>query len=101
MKTTDNEVAVKGNIAIRKGKSEDAQDFSRLVLLSAPTLFPVLFGSNAADLLKRLFQQPRNLFSFEHSCFIKVNGKTAGMVLAYDWEHKRREELHTGLLLVR
>jgi len=89
------------NIIIRKGRAEDAQDFSHLILLSAPTFFPLLFASNAAEVMKILFQQPGNLFSFEHSYFIEVNGKRAGMVLGYNWEQKRREELHTGLLWVK
>ena len=89
------------NIIIRKGRAEDAQDFPHLVLLSAPTFFSLLFASNAAEVIKNLFQQPGNLFSFEHSYFIEVNGKRAGMVLGYNWERKRREELHTGLLLIK
>lgn len=51
--------------------------------------------------MKNLFQQSRNLFGFEHSYFIEVNGRRAGMVLGYTREQKRREELHTGLLLVK
>jgi ribosomal protein S18 acetylase RimI-like enzyme len=89
------------NIIIRKGRSEDAQDFSHLVLLSAPTFFSLLFASNAAEVIKNLFQQPGNLFSFEHSYFIEVNGKRTEIVLGYNWEQKRREELHTGLLLIK
>lgn len=89
------------NIVIRKGRAEDAQDFSHLFLLSAPIFWPSLFGANVAEVMKNLFQQPRNLFSFEHSCFIEVNGKIAGMSLGYNWEKKRREKLYTGLLLVK
>lgn len=89
------------NIVIRKGRAEDAQDLSHLFLLSAPIFWPSLFGANVADVMKNLFQQPKNLFSFEHSCFIEVNGRIAGMALGYDWEQKRREKLYTGLLLVK
>ena len=89
------------NIITIKGRPEDAQDFSHLVLLSAPTFLPLLFTSNVTEVMKFLFQQPGNLFSFEHSYFIEANGKRAGMVLGYNWEQKRREELHTGLLLVK
>jgi len=89
------------NIITRKGRAEDMKDFSHLILLSAPTFFPLIFASNTAEVMKKLFQQPRNLFSFEHSYFIEVNGKIAGMVLGYNWEQKRREELHTGLLLAK
>ncbi|MCK4309110.1 MAG: GNAT family N-acetyltransferase [Candidatus Atribacteria bacterium] len=89
------------NIITRKGRAEDAQDFSHLILLSAPTFFPQLFASNAVEVIRNLFQQPGNLFSFEHSYFIEVNSKRAGMVLGYNWKQKRREELYTGLLLVK
>ena len=90
------------NIVTRKGRAQDAQAFSHLFLLSAPIFWPSLFGDNAAiDVIKNLFQQSRNLFSFEHSCFIEVNGKIAGMTLGYNWEQKRREKLYTSLLLVK
>ncbi|MEA2087206.1 MAG: N-acetyltransferase [Candidatus Caldatribacteriota bacterium] len=89
------------NIIIRKGRPEDVQDFSQLILLSTATFFPLLFASNTEEIMRNLFQQPGNLFSFEHSYFIEVNGKIAGMALGYSWEQKRREELHTGLLLVK
>ena len=89
------------DIIIRKGRTEDAQDFSQLILLSAATFFPSIFASNTEEVMRKIFQQPGNLFSFEHSYFIEVNGKIAGMALGYNWEQKRREELHTGLLLVK
>ncbi len=89
------------NIIIRKGKAEDAQDFSQFILLSAATFFSSIFASNTEEVMRKTFQQPGNLFSFEHSYFIEVNGKIAGMALGYNWEQKRREELHTGLLLVK
>ena len=89
------------NIIIRKGRAEDAQDFSQLILLSAVTFFPSIFTFNAEEIMRKIFQQPGNLFSFEHSYFIEVNDKIAGMALGYNWEQKRREELYTGLLLVK
>jgi len=92
---------VMDDIIIRKGRPEDAQDFSQLILLSTATFFPLLFSSNTEEIIRNLFQQPGNLFSFEHSYFIEVNGKIAGMALGYNWEQKRREELPTGLLLVK
>jgi len=90
-----------GNIIIRKGRAEDAQDFSQLILLSAATFFQSIFASNTEEVMRKIFKQKGNLFSFEHSYFIEVNGKIAGMALGYNWEQKRREELHTVLLLVK
>jgi ribosomal protein S18 acetylase RimI-like enzyme len=92
---------VMDDIIIRKGRPEDAQDFSQLILLSTATFFPSIFASNAEEVMRKIFQQPGNLFSFEHSYFIEVNSKIAGMALGYNWEQKRREELRTGLLLVK
>lgn len=89
------------NIIIRKGRTEDSQDFSQLILLSAATFFPSIFASNTEEVMRKIFQLPGNLFSFEHSYFIEVNDKIAGMALGYNWEQKRREELYTGLLLVK
>ena len=89
------------NIIIRKGRTEDAQDFSQLILLSTATFFPSIFASNTEEVMRKIFQQPGDLFSFEHSYFIEVNDKIAGMALGYNWEQKRREGLHTGLLLVK
>jgi len=89
------------NIVIRKGKIDDAEDFSRLVLLSAPAFSAFFFGPNAGEIMKSLFQQPRNLFNFEHSYFIEANDKITGMVLGYSWNQNKREELHTGWLLVK
>ena len=89
------------HIIIRKARPEDAQDFYQLILLSAPTFFPLLFAFNTEEIMRNLFQQSGNFFSFEHSYFIEVNDKIAGMTFGYNWKQKRREELHTGLLLVK
>jgi len=86
------------NIIIRKGKTEDAEDFSQLALFTAPTFLPYLFGSDVRNLMKNLFQHMRNYFSFEHSYFIEVNGEIAGMALVYNYEQKKRDYLRTFLL---
>ena len=89
------------DVIIRKGEPKDAQDFSRLVLLSAPIFFPYLFGSDVRNVMKNLFQHTRNYFSFEHSHFIEVNGDIAGMALVYNYKQKKQERLRTGLLLLK
>ena len=88
------------NIIIRKALPEDALDFVNLVLLSEPTLFPAIFGSGVRRVIQNLFHQRRNLFSFEHSYFIEVDGKKAGTILGYDGKTQREEEWRTGLLLI-
>ena len=89
------------NIVIRKGKPEDAQDFSRLILFAAPTFAPSLFGSGVRNLMKNLFQNTRNHFSFEHSYFIEMDDEIAGMALAYNYKQKKEENIHIGLLLLK
>ena len=86
------------NVVTRKGKPEDAEDFSQLALFTAPTFLPYLFGSDVRNSMKKLFQCKRNYFSFEHSYFIELNGKIAGMALLYSYEEKKREYSRTFLL---
>jgi ribosomal protein S18 acetylase RimI-like enzyme len=90
-----------GNIIIRKGIPEDAGDFTNLVLLPGQNLFYAIFGSGARSVIQTLFRQRKNLFSFEHSYFIEVDGQKAGIVLGYDWKTQGGEEWRTGLLLVK
>lgn len=88
------------NIVIRKGFPEDAQDGSKLILLSAPVFFPAIFGSGVKNVIQNLFPQRKNLFSFEHSYFIEVDGKKAGMIFGYDGKTEREEGWRTGLLMI-
>lgn len=89
------------NYVIRKGKTEDAQDFSTLFLITAPTFFPYLFGSDVKNAIENLFRHTRNWFSFEHSYFIEVSGEIAGMALIYNYEQKKKENLRTSLLILK
>ncbi|HPO83093.1 MAG TPA: GNAT family N-acetyltransferase [bacterium] len=89
------------DLIIRKGKIEDARDFSHLILLSAPVFFPSLFGDNVLEVMENLFRYPGNIFSFEHSYFVEMEKKIAGMVLGYTWKERDQEELNTGFLLFK
>ena len=91
------------NITIRKGKPEDAGDFSELVLYTGPELLPALFGSesNVRNAMKRSFQHVRNAFSYEHSHFIEANGEIAAMAQVFTHDQMRREQLRTMLFLLR
>jgi len=89
------------NIIIRKGLPQDAQDFTKLILLSDPFLFLAIFGSGARNVLQNLFCHRKNLFSFEHSYFIEVDDTKAGMIIGYGWKTEREEEWRTGLLLIK
>ena len=87
-------------IIVRKATIDDNKDFSELVLISAP-YFLILFGDKIKTLLQDLFQYHSNLFSFEHVYFAEDDGKKAGMILGYDQQLKKRENLRTGYLLFK
>jgi len=89
------------NIIVRKGLPEDAQDFANLMLLSAPTLFFNIYGPGAKSVIRYLFRQRKNLFSFEHSYFIEKDGVKAGMIIGYDGKAERAEGLRTGQLFIK
>jgi len=89
------------NIIIRKGLPEDAQDFANLSLLSDPVFCHAIFGSGARSVIQNLFCQRKNLFSFEHSYFIEVDGARAGIISGYDGQTESKEKWRTGLLLIK
>jgi len=87
-------------ITIRKASRDDAEDFVKLMLISAP-YFPFLFGDKIVSTLHYLFHHESNLFSFKHVYFAEVNGEKAGMILGYNWRSKKMENLKTGFLLFK
>jgi len=91
------------NFTIRKGRPEDAEDYSELVLLIGPESSPAVFGSesNVRNVMKGSFQHVRNAFSYEHSHFIEANGEIAGMALVFTRDQMRREQLRTMLFILR
>ena len=91
------------NITIRKGRPEDADDFAELALFTGPELHPALYGSesNLRKVMKGSFQHVRNAFSYEHSRFIEANGEIAGMSLVFTHDQMRREQLRSGVFILR
>ncbi len=87
-------------ITIRKSNFDDKKDFAELMLISA-SFFPTLFSERIKDILQELFCYRFNLFSFEHVLFAEIDGEKAGMILGYDWQTKKRENLRTGFLLFK
>lgn len=81
-------------ITIRKSNFDDKKDFAELILTSA-SFFPTLFSERIKDILQELFCYRFNLFSFEHVLFAEIDGEKAGMILGYDWQTKKRENLRT------
>ena len=89
------------DIVIRRGKPEDANDFSRLVLHTMPRFFLYIFGHKVRGLIAKVFRHRNNDFSFEHSYFIEVRGKIAGMAALYDYGQKKKQDLRTTLLFIK
>jgi ribosomal protein S18 acetylase RimI-like enzyme len=87
-------------ITVRKSTFDDNKDFAELVLISAP-FFPILFSGRIRVILQDLFCYRSNLFSFEHVHFAEVDGEKAGMILGYDWQIKKQENLRSGFLLFK
>jgi len=80
---------------------EDTEDFVRLFVMSAPEYVPALYGGTQDKVAANCFRYRRNITSFEHAHFVKVNGKNAGMILAYDWRANKKEQIKTTLLIAR
>jgi len=91
------------NVTIRRGRTEDAEDFSELVLFTGPELLPALFGSesNVRKVMKGSFQHVRNAFSYEHSHFVEASGEIAAMALVFTYDQMRREQLRSLLFILR
>ena len=87
-------------INIRVANKNDKVDFAELLLLSA-SYFPIIFGKNIKNVLKKLFCHSHNLFSFEHVHFAEIDQKNVAMLLSYDSKTKDNENLRTGFLLFR
>ena len=77
-------------IIIRDGRPEDAKDFAELVLLTAPEYLEEMFGNDARAIFRRMFVLPGNVYSFQYTQFIEVNGEVAGMSLFYDYDEKNK-----------
>lgn len=89
------------SITIRRGRPEDAEHFSQLLIYTAPVLFPTLFGSTVKDVMRNLFRHRRHYFSFDRSYFIEVDGKTAGMAQLHKKKPGRREKTRLAFLLMK
>ena len=90
---------------IRRGKPEDAQDFSNLIMISGE-LLSALYGKKADLLMQYLFKNPQNMYSHEHTYFAEADEKIAGMLLGYTHEEdlsqqRRTRDLTISFLKVR
>lgn len=87
-------------IKIRKATFADDKNFAELMVISAP-YFPLIFGNKTQTLLQKFFRHPFNLFSFKHIYFAEIDKEKAGMILGYNWQTKKQENLRTGFLFFK
>ena len=89
------------NINIRKARPEDAKDFAKLAVFTAPEYFDLLFGPATSNILENLFRRPGNIYSFEHAYIMEVDGEVAGMTAFYSYKQKNKALAIFVMLLLR
>ena len=86
---------------VSAGVTDSAEDFARLALIAAPKYLPALYAGMHDNVHRNLFRHRGNIMGFMHTHFMQVDGKNAGMVVAYDWKANKKEQLRTTLLIIR
>jgi len=81
--------------------AEDTEDFNRLFVISAPKFVPALYGGIHERVNRNLYRYRGNVLSYEHTRFMRVDGKNAGMIVAYDWKQNKSQQTKTTLLILR
>ncbi|HON82904.1 MAG TPA: N-acetyltransferase [Caldisericia bacterium] len=89
------------DIKIIKGNESFYEDFINLILFTGEEIFLSIFGKNVKDILKNLYREKENQFSYEFTNFIEFRNKICGMLLSYSYDDKRKVELNTGNLLLK
>ena len=89
------------SIAAAQATVEEAEDFNRLFVMSAPKFVPALYGGVHDRVNRHLFRHTGNILSFEHTRFMQVDGRNAGMVVAYDWNQNKGQQFKTTMLILR
>lgn len=88
-------------ISVIRSVPDDVREFVELMILSAPRFLPQLYGIKVKTILEKIFIRNLNLFSYCHTLFAITDEKKAGMMLFYDLQVKKKEDLRTGMLLFR
>lgn len=86
---------------LRRGSAADAPDIARLVISSAESFLPAVFGPRIAGVLTSLAAGRGTLFSHEHAWIAESEGRTLGMLLGYPGAVKSAEDPRTGFALLR
>ena len=81
--------------------SDSAEDFVRLALIAAPKYQPALYAGMHDKVIRSLFHHRGNIMSFTHTHFMQVEGRNAGMTVAYDWQANKKEQFKATLLIIR
>jgi len=87
-------------ITIRCARPSDAPHITRLVLFSAPTFLPAVFGPGIDRAVEEMAAGQGTLFSHEHAVIAEEAGTVRGMLLAYSGVVKAAQDPRTGLALL-
>ncbi|MGB9794308.1 MAG: GNAT family N-acetyltransferase [Caldisericum sp.] len=82
-------------IFIRKAQKSNFQDFYNLVYFASGKVLDSIFKDHTKDVLKALYQNEKNLYSFKHTIFIEVNGKIGGLLVGYEYREAKEESIST------
>jgi ribosomal protein S18 acetylase RimI-like enzyme len=85
---------------IREAQPSDAPNIGRLVILSAQTFLPALFGPEIDHAVEEMARGPGTLFSYEHAWIAEEGGTVHGMLLGYTGAIKAAQDPRTGLALL-
>jgi ribosomal protein S18 acetylase RimI-like enzyme len=89
-----------GQLVIRPAVKGDAADIARLVLFSAESFLPAVFGQGIEAAIRTLAGGRGTLFSHSHCTIAAASGGTAGMLLGYSGKEKAAEDPATGWRLL-
>ena len=88
------------SLTIRPARPDDAPLAAQLLHLSMDAFTGLLFGARAgcsvADMLAVLFTREGGRLSFRHASIAEVDGKVAGLLIAYPAKFLTRLDLETG-----
>ena len=89
------------SVVAARAMAEEAEDFNRLFVISAPKYVPALYGGTHERVNRNLYRYTGNILSYEHTRFMRVDGRNAGMVITYDWKQNKSQQTKTTLLILR
>ncbi|MFO8101881.1 MAG: GNAT family N-acetyltransferase [Dehalococcoidia bacterium] len=81
--------------ALTPATPEMAPEGAELALLAGEELIPALFGPDARHFWECAFQYRQCSFSYEHSWFLEIDGKSVGIAVGYDYETQKKEGRRT------